>query len=55
MGTHEPLGQQNVERKPGYLSGSVPEDALRPLIEQDDTLPLVHRNDGVIGKVEDFG
>ena len=46
-------GQEQVARLADYLLRGVAEDSFGALIEQYNLLSLVHRNDRVVGDVED--
>jgi hypothetical protein len=50
----EPRRQEDVERLSHHLFRGVAEDFLRALVEQDDVLLAVHRNDGVVSQIQDF-
>ena len=53
MAAPEPLGDEDVERLADHLVPRVAEDLLGPLVEDQDALRFVDRDDRVGGNVED--
>ena len=55
MHVNQTRGQQHIQSLPSYLLRSVAENSFRALIEEDDPMLVVNRDDGVVGKVENPG
>ena len=55
MSGSELTRQENIHRSSNYLLATVPEDMLRTLVETNDMLILINRNDGISCDVDDFG
>src|SRR5581483_6735735 len=50
----EMLWQQHVQRPADDFFRRIAEDPLRAAVEQDDALPLIHGDDGVVSQIEDL-
>ena len=53
MDVFEAPGQQQVDRLAQHLGRRIAENLLGALVEERDTLLVIHRDDRVVGDVED--